>query len=252
MMRKKNMGPSTRPAENHWTTLSSTGQDRAKLCCKQKNMGTVESNQRERSEITCLRKLLMFWLLLFSSLFCWGPTIQILSKTWAVGIFLFVLWFVLYWHNTSPVHCFLSLISCFGGMDNLSPKILPLRRNWLKTLLRHLPADWLVGTVVSVGTEQQGPPTGHGASSWHPAQTHKRRQPVCTMEQACCAISWGGQGKVAKTRSMRKSKCYSDSKLLVNYHFINLIMKFTFFILPKFSTSKKAVFNSVSSFSTLM
>lgn len=35
--------------------------------------------------------------------------------------------------------------------------------------LSHLPVNWLVDTVVSVRAEQQGPPTGHGASSRHPA-----------------------------------------------------------------------------------
>ena len=40
-------------------------------------------------------------------------------------------------------------------------------------IVRYLPVDWLVDTVVSVCTEQQGPPTSHGASSWHPIQPHR-------------------------------------------------------------------------------
>lgn len=36
--------------------------------------------------------------------------------------------------------------------------------------LSHLPVNWLVDAVVSVRAEQQGPPTGHGASSRHPRQ----------------------------------------------------------------------------------
>lgn len=36
--------------------------------------------------------------------------------------------------------------------------------------LSHRPVDWLVDAVVSVCAEQQGPPTGHGASSRHPIQ----------------------------------------------------------------------------------
>lgn len=36
--------------------------------------------------------------------------------------------------------------------------------------LSHLPVNRLVDAVVRVRAEQQGPPTGHGASSRHPIQ----------------------------------------------------------------------------------
>lgn len=84
-------------------------------------------------------------------------------------------------------------------------------------LLKHLPVDWLVDTVVSVCTEQQGPPTCHGASSWHPAKSSKKRNRqliylyIVMQKHNTKYISARRSTSCKRKKNIWKSNCYSAS-----------------------------------------